>query len=212
MYDDDGNCYFEEDIDVEKSKSLVKGKTLECKIEEITLLSYEEFKKYKSVIPNINAWFWLRSPAFNSKYASSIFSRNGISDYVYGLSDKEGCVRPALRLNTFDSSELQPRDKVQLFGLDWTVLNITKNQIYILADNIVAQRRFDSTRRKWESSELKAWLEEDWFPKALVKNNYDPDPTKNTIVLTPRKDSDLSTKFNAKNEIEKEAESDWELE
>lgn len=171
------------------------------KIMEIIPLSIMEYERYKPVIPYIDADWWLRSPGQFSFIAASV-NRTGTVD-AYGSSVYYSFigVRPALRLNISDSSNFQPGDKVQLLNLDWTVLDVSENQIYVLTNDIVAKRRFDLTSNSWESSELKAWLE-NWLSKTLAKNNYDTDTIKNTIVLTTHKDSSLSTKLNTENEAE----------
>lgn len=127
-------------------------------IEEITLLSIEEYEQYRSVIPSIDEYWWLRSPGEDSDNAAYIHYYDVVNKYGAAVDTTGIGVRPALRINVSDTSSLQPGNKVQLLFQVWTVLDVKENQIYVLADDIVGRRRFDSKSNSWESSELKKWI------------------------------------------------------
>lgn len=64
----------------------------------VALLSVEEYEKYKNVIPNINNWWWLRTPGDYQDYAASVNPDRTVylnGDYV---DNDNGAVRPALWL------------------------------------------------------------------------------------------------------------------
>lgn len=127
-------------------------------VTEITLLSIEEYKQYKPLIPCIDDFWWLRSPGFKSFLAAIVYG-DGTIDHSTYVNISYIHVRPALRINVPYSSVFQPKDKIFLLDCCWTVLDVTGNQIYILADDTIGQRRFDSESNDWKSSEMKAWLE-----------------------------------------------------
>lgn len=65
---------------------------------DVFLLSVEEYKKYKNVIPNIDKWWWLRTPGRYQNYAASVNTFGSVErrgDYV---DIDTHAVRPALWL------------------------------------------------------------------------------------------------------------------
>lgn len=133
---------------------------MECKIEEITLLSIEEYYRYRSLIPYLNKYWWLRSPGYDSLHAAYVCSSGAVDDYGFYVYCTDIGVRPALRISVSDSSEFLRGCSIELFDKTWTVLDITGDQIYVLADNIIGGHIFDTKSNVWETSELKAWLQE----------------------------------------------------
>lgn len=151
--------------------SPIKEKDLEHNIAKITLLSISEYYRYRDLISNADRDWWLRSIGNHSETTANVHSYGAVN----AAGDHGGLkmlgVRPALCINISDSSNLQPGDKIQLLNQDWTVLDIKENQIYVLADDIVAKRFFDSYNHRWKFSDLKKWLEKDWLPNKLADNN-----------------------------------------
>ena len=65
---------------------------------DVFLLSVEEYEKYKNVIPNINNWWWLRTPGDDQYRAALVYSGSSVyhcGNYVVYVL---GAVRPALWL------------------------------------------------------------------------------------------------------------------
>lgn len=155
-----------------KIETIIKKTERECKVAEITLLSVEEYRCYKSLIPYIEEDWWLRSPGSYSYYATSIDSHGAVYEGGSYVDYAFIGVRPVLNISISNSSEFFKGDSIEIFNKTWTVLDVKEDQIYILADKIIAQRRFDKESNDWEKSELKTWLEE-WLKEQ--QKEYDKD-------------------------------------
>ena len=123
---------------------------------EITLLSLEEYTKYKDIIPLIkDPWWWLKD--------------SDIEALVHGVCDDGSLcgsicnfnsgVRPALKIHLSNSKNLKSGDKIRLGSKDFTVLSWEESELFALCDEFIAIRKFDSCTNEWKSSELKQWLE-----------------------------------------------------
>lgn len=127
-------------------------------IKEISILSEEEFEYFKPSIPTVDAYCWLRSPGetdgFNVVVNNAVGEDKRYFD-VFACSDRH--VRPTMKV--CNDHGYQNGDRVELFGMTWTVLTSDNNICLILCDQTIAKRRFDSQiGRVWESSALKKWL------------------------------------------------------
>jgi hypothetical protein len=131
-------------------------------LKEITLLSKEEYRKHKSIIPEVNRWWWLKTPEYDSCVCTVDFA---------GFFDKSRCwlanraVRPAgiFELDVSDSlfwhkSENLIGSKIKYGKYSWMILNAERGCLFTLCDDIVAYHCFDERTNDWDSSELKAWL------------------------------------------------------
>lgn len=95
-----------------KIEKIIKKTELECKVDTITLLSIEEYYRYRSLIPYLNKYWWLRSPGGYSYGAAYVDDMGVANRDGYNVYDTRISVRPALRLNMSDSAKLQPGNKV----------------------------------------------------------------------------------------------------
>lgn len=136
-------------------------------LKKITLLSIEEYRKYKPVISLIKKddWWWLRSPGDLPNYAASI-ARNGDIEEIGSHVINDDAIRPALSLNLEVSDSLfwyKPEKvigtKIKYGKYTWTVLDAEFGGLYLLCDNYIGNHRFDSEFNDWNTSELKGWLE-----------------------------------------------------
>ena len=67
---------------VEKEISkLQRDDTFGFEDDSIFLLSKEEYEQYKDQIPQINCWWWLRSPGYFSCNVAGVNSDGSISNY-----------------------------------------------------------------------------------------------------------------------------------
>lgn len=66
---------------------------------EITLLSKEEYKKYKQTIPLVKGWWWLRSPSDYHYNSANIHCVNNLGEISNALIHDVFAIRPALKLN-----------------------------------------------------------------------------------------------------------------
>ena len=128
----------------------------------IFLLSEEEYEEYKDRMPQINCWWWLRSPGLDSNDAASV-RNNGSADLVgsYVRSTSNG-VRPALRISNLG---LEVRAEIRFYenylvfnGVTWTKID---DDLYI-TEVPIAFRRFDGKSEDYENSEIRKFLLE-WF-------------------------------------------------
>lgn len=130
-------------------------------IEGVSLLDTVSYTDYKSIIPTATEAWWLKMPV--PLATRLIIVRAGGDKVILNADDRELVVgvRPILRLSGI-SEGYKPEDKISLLGLTWTFLktDCRKGTALVLCDETVANRRFDDKGCQWETSELKAWLEE----------------------------------------------------
>ena len=134
-------------------------------IKEITLLSEKDFRQYQSIIPNVDACWWLSNVSYGPSY-SRVYTIINRSMGLKSCDNSTIGVRPALKLNLEISDSLFWYKPEKLIGTQieygqytWTVLDANFGEIYALCDDIIARRRFDSTGNIWSKSELNQWLE-----------------------------------------------------
>ena len=122
----------------------------DIRINSITLLSLDEYKKYSKKIPVIDHYWWLRSPGYYSNYAVLVNLYGaplGFGDYV-----TIGCyaVRPAL------VGDFKGVSEFEFASHTWIVL---ADNLAICKDYLFSSR-FDADNNKYETSEVKARLNE----------------------------------------------------
>lgn len=149
-----------------KGGDVVKAKILNPKeilldIQGITLLSKEEYRAAKDIIPRINDWWWLRSPGNYSDFAAYVGNDGSVFNRGRHVCNDCGGVRPALIVNQ-ESANLCLNDKVLLWGYTWTVVG---NNL-MLCDELIYNRRFDEIENRFETSEIRRYLEE-WLSKNM---------------------------------------------
>ena len=123
----------------------------------ITLLSLEEYTKYKDIIPLINDdWWWLKDDLFESDRAVLCISDFGVlcNDCVY-----DNGVRPVLKTNLSNLNSLNPGNHIRIGSKSFTILSWDEFELVALCDELIATRQFDPDNNEWETSELKQWLE-----------------------------------------------------
>ena len=64
-------------------------------------------------------------------------------------------------------------DTFELAGLKWTILDITENGYMCLADRLEDSRQFDSTCNDWKSSDLRNFLNTEFYKKLADKIGED---------------------------------------
>ena len=68
----------------------------ECE-DKVSLLTIDEYRKYRSLIPNMDSWWWLITPLStpcNNNYHTSVASVNQSGIVSYGSCDNYNSVRP----------------------------------------------------------------------------------------------------------------------
>ena len=119
---------------------------------EITLLTVEEYRKYKSAVPNIEDWWWLRSPGNADDRAAYVCPKGAVLSRGDGIRSDDDAVRPALKS---DEIILDVGEQFIALGNRWTVIG----KGVAISNGVVATHRYDSDSNVWETSELKEWLE-----------------------------------------------------
>lgn len=138
-------------------------------IRKITLLSEEQYKTHKRIIPAINAPWWLLSPGCTQYQVCSVDKYGNVDNgYNYHVGDILG-VRPALLIDNTGLSYTFG-DKIFVFGHSWTVLSNTLNEICVLCDECIDYRRYDAIDNEWEGSDLYVWLN-DWLKEKKNHNS-----------------------------------------
>lgn len=144
-------------------------------IEGITLLSVDDYKEFKKNIPNINDYWWLRSPYADSGHCAALVNDNGDVDYYY--VDLGYAARPALYISNPESVDMEIGDKFDFGGHSWTIISDN----YALCDESIGRYVFRHDWRAenadtYEASDIKAFIE-DWYEKALEQTqNHENEP------------------------------------
>lgn len=138
----------------------------EYKNDRIFLLSVEEYNHYKDKIPEINCWWWLRSPGYNSIRAADVNYDGSVSSNGDRVNYDDGAVRPTLY---FNSTNFDIGDRFVFLGVTWIVLD--KN--LAIAEMPITFSRFDKETNDYEKSEVRQYLL-NWFEerKNLVNLFY----------------------------------------
>ena len=144
------------------SKQIITHEPMDITIDEITLLSVEEYERCNEHIPAVNDWWWLRSPGLDSNRAAYVHIAAFVDYYGFNVDFDCYAVRPVvvLRLNP-ESPNLQIGDKLDFAGYTWTMIDANM----ALCDSAVGQTCFrkDSDApdaNVYEKSDVKKWLEQ----------------------------------------------------
>ena len=120
---------------------------------EITLLTAEEYEKHKDRIPIVNDWWWLRSPGRNQAYAAHVSTDGSVYSYGYSVDFSYYAIRPALKSSILN---LPIGKSFIALGNRWVMID----KGFAISQYIIDRMRYDTKSNKWETSEIKQWLEE----------------------------------------------------
>lgn len=126
--------------------------------DKIFLMSMGEYRNYRTLIPEINTNWWLRSAGDNN-FSAAIVNHNGSGntsgkDVAYnGVA-----VRPILNVEDADTSNLKFGDRIIRCGFPWIVIE----KGYVIAEVPIAFRRFDVNSNDYDTSEVRRFLL-DWY-------------------------------------------------
>lgn len=140
-----------------KIERIIRKTEMECKVLEATILTLEEYDRYQHLIPDVENWWWLRSPRNYAYGLAHVFTDGTVGSANRAATN--GGLRPALKLKVGKCKYLAPGDKLELKGAEYTVMDIADDVVFVLSDEIIARRQFDKTSNQWETSELKEYLE-----------------------------------------------------
>lgn len=149
---------------------------------EITILSMEEHKRYRSIIPRIYSWWWLRSPGYIQSFAAYVDSDENIVEHGSYVDRVDFAFRPALKLELEIADNLFWYNPEKLIGTKieygkyrWTILDASFGELYTLCDAIMGYGRFDTDSNDWETSELKQWLKTEGLRRIIEKEDIADD-------------------------------------
>ena len=125
----------------------------------LTLLSKDEYLKYKKNIKPCDYWWWLRSPGSLSNRASDVYSDGSL--YGSYVNYANGSVRPALIINPI--SNLRINTSFNYYGHKWTAIS----EDYALCDDAFCKMAFRegcmaTDNNDYEASDVKKYLDEVW--------------------------------------------------
>lgn len=129
-------------------------------IKEITLLTVTEYEKYKPIIPYVAREWWLQNSENFFKAYIVTLAQNTVaiakSDLIW--------VRPVLIVEDLIAF---PENKINLFGLTWTVLDGNSNRTILLCDSTIYKHRFCNNECTFLSSDLKNLLD-NWLSEKIA--------------------------------------------
>lgn len=127
-------------------------------MDKIFLLSKEEYKQHKDAIPTVKMCWWLRSPSADFARGAGVVDYDGAVHDHYVLDDWS--VRPALHLESSESSNLKIGDRLVRADFPWIVIG----DGLAIAEVPIGFWRFDENSNDYETSEIRkkllAWWEE----------------------------------------------------
>lgn len=129
--------------------------------DEIFLLSIEEYKKYRDLIPKIHSLWWLRSPGNLSQYVAHVDVSGSVYDNGNVVNYGIEAVRPAIKFNPLLSLRLG--DRFIKYDFPWVYLG----DCLAIAEVPIAFRRFDKEGNDYETSEVRKFLFE-WKRSRLI--------------------------------------------
>lgn len=128
-------------------------------IKEISLLTLDDFNKCKSIIPAIQAWWWLKTNGAYTNKAAYVFIDGDAYAEGYNVNKDRADVRPLIIVDSKVLNGIGAGDKVTVGKFSATVLN----EESCLLDECVCKHRFDEKSGNYETSEIKAFIESEEF-------------------------------------------------
>ena len=157
---------------------------VELDVQEVTLLSKEEYKAGRKYIPLHDSWWWLRSPNESSTYyAGYVYVDGEVSCYLVG--NCIGGVSPALRISNLKFSNLNPGDKLIIGGRKWTVIS---NEL-VQCDEVIGKCAFREDyeapdANNYEVSDVKKYVERWAWEHGIIGMEVQGMDEKNHEVLS----------------------------
>lgn len=146
--------------------------TVDIDIIGITLLSIEEYNKYRDLIPVHDSYWWLRSPnPFLLLAVYGVRSYDNEVDNKILVADEDIGISPALKISNLESSDLKIGNKFMFGGKIFTIIS----DDYAQCDEIIGKGVFrkdweilDRDANDYEVSDVKKYIN-NWFEKAKME-------------------------------------------
>ena len=119
---------------------------------EITLLTKEEYEKYKHRIPLVRYRWWLRSPGYDQIYAAFVYDDGDVYNLGFTVNLESLAVRPALKSEILN---LNVGTMFVALGNTWIMID----DHFAISVDVVSHQKYDDSTNIWETSYLKSWLE-----------------------------------------------------
>lgn len=152
------------------AKKIIQSKVnTELDVQEIKLLSYDEWRECEDIIPIFDTPWWL-STSLSTNSAGGV-TTNGYFSINYAYHCAFG-VRPVLRILNLKDCNLNKGEMVELFRYKWTVISDT----FVLCDTIVGEYPFRSDywapdACDYNAADVKKFVEK-WFERKVEDGNY----------------------------------------
>lgn len=135
-----------------------------------TLLSIEEAKQLPLRLRKYTNWWWLRSSGYRSNRAAVVCSFGSVSDPGSSIEYCDRVVRPALKINNLNCSNLQIGD-VFMFGGKW--FEVISNSLAFCLEDIgfycFGRDLKAEDANDYEKSDVKEFID-DWFNRSLQES------------------------------------------
>lgn len=125
--------------------------------DQIFLLSEKEYAEYKSLIPKIPCWWWLRSPGNDSDRAAFVNYDGSVYYYGYYIYNDYCCVRPAIKYSLDDK---RIDNFIYKCGYTWVIIDEDKR--IAVAEQPIGFHMYDEIINEYATSEIRKYLFE-WY-------------------------------------------------
>lgn len=137
----------------------------------IFLLSKEEYERYKSKIPPICCWWWLRLPGYNSIFASLVSRSGFVYDACNCIHNDSGAIRPTIKMKEirrllYNGSTYMGAKNGRFFALGATWKVIDEEKGLAIAEVPIMFSRFDEESNDYKKSEVRKNLL-DWYKERI---------------------------------------------
>ena len=142
-------------------------------IEEVTLLSEEEYIEYKDNIPLLNKCWWLRSHGCSQDHATAVNIFGLLSSFL-SVNNEHVFVRPVLIISNLKSCNLYVGNKFKAANHTWTVISDT----IALCDDDIGKQCFnlntnEENSNNYETSSIKEYINEWAVKEGFIKKDID---------------------------------------
>ena len=129
--------------------------------DEIFLLSKEEYREYKNIIPWVNVSWWLRTPteldrSDHAMAVTNIVAKGEVDTTGIRISTHHLAVRPAIRLTDWETGSVGVGENFTKYSFPWVYVG---NHIAV-SEVPIAFRCFDMTSNNYETSNIRAFIKE----------------------------------------------------
>lgn len=130
--------------------------------DKICLLTKAEYRLYKSKIPRIDCWWWLRSPHDGQRYVDSVMN-NKLRDDCFLSLYHTLAIRPVLK---YSNLTIEPSKKPNCFmwnEVRWVIIDEKRKMA--ISEMPIAFDKFDDKSNDYSTSYIRKWLL-DWYEEA----------------------------------------------